>query len=155
MKIAESRMLHGRYYLLKNNVVAVRTDGEVDTDFIFSNGAWAKDRQGILFECLNDGDNELEISENKAMEMITDQALSALIGLWKNKYDKDYKEWESAPKWWAKFVETDFVMNGCNRSLVPKDFGWSDGFFESVQSQIEADLIEHGAVITGSYGMVD
>ena len=49
----------------------------------------------------------------------------------------------------------EFVMNGIEKKLTSWSFGWSDGFFESVQSEIEDDLERYGAVVTLSEGMPD
>lgn len=85
----------------------------------------------------------------------TDQLVNDLIRKWKEKYSEAYEEWEKKPLWYAKYVSTKFIINGIEKSLVAKTFGWSDGFFESVQGEIEAELVKHGAVITYSGGMMD
>ncbi len=85
----------------------------------------------------------------------TYQLVDDLIQKWKEKYAEAYEEWEKEPGWYAKFVSTEFIINGIEKGLDAGTFGWSDGFFESVQSEIEADLVKHGAVITYSGGMMD
>ncbi len=85
----------------------------------------------------------------------TDQLVDNLIQKWKEKYAEAYEEWEKEPGWYAKYVSMEFIINGIEKGLGAGTFGWSDGFFESVQSEIEADLVKHGAVITYSGGMID
>ncbi len=155
LKEAESRRVPGRYYLLEGELVAKRTLGDLSEDLVFANAGWNSDNEGFLAKELSKGRDDCEISEDEAMRIITDQAINYLISDWKEKYDEAFKEWEKAPKWWAKLVETRFVMNGVEKSLVSDHMGWSDGFFESIQYEIESDLERHGAVITGSFGMMD
>ena len=154
LKEAESRRVPGRYYLLEGELVAERTLGDSSEDLVFTNVGWNSDNEEFLAKELSKG-RDCEISEDEAMRIITDQAIDYLISDWKEKYDEAFKEWEKAPKWWAKLVETRFVMNGVERSLVSDHMGWSDGFFESIQNEIELDLEKHGSVITGSFGMMD
>ena len=92
---------------------------------------------------------------NNIEDPATDQLVDDLIEKWKEKYADAYEEWEKEPGWYAKLVSTKFIINGIEKTLVAKTFGWSDGFFESVQSEIEAELVKHGAVITYSWGMMD
>lgn len=65
--------------------------------------------------------------------------------------------------WPAKLVETDFKLYGVERSIVADDLPESlkegtpylDGFFESIQRDIEDDLRSYGAEITYSWGFMD
>ena len=132
LKEAESRRVPGKYYLLEGELVAKRTLGDSSEDLVFTNAGWNSDNEGFLAKELSK-ERDCEISEDEAMRIITDQAINYLISDWKEKYDEAFKEWEKAPKWWAKLVETRFVMNGVEKSLVSDHMGWSDGFFESIQ----------------------
>ena len=89
------------------------------------------------------------------MERITDQTIEFLKAKWKKEYSQRKAKWDKNPGWFAKLVETDFILNGIPRALYASSLGYDDGFFESIQKELEKDLESYGATITGSYGFVD
>lgn len=79
---------------------------------------------------------------------------------WKKDFLKEKEEWDKKPGWPAKLVETRFRLNGEEYSIGPVDIGltddcWNQGFMESVQGMIKADLEKAGATDIVSLGFID
>ena len=73
---------------------------------------------------------------------------------------KKKAKWDKNPEWPAKYVETRFILNGAEYTLLPKDIGltsdcWDQGFMESIQSAIKKDLEEYGAYDIYNFGFID
>ena len=69
-------------------------------------------------------------------------------------------EWDKNPKWPSKLVETRFYLGGQTWSIGPTDIGltrdgWDQGFMETVQDEMEADLKRIGATEIVSFGFLD
>ena len=116
----------------------------------------------VSVEEVSDSDWDNEISENTAMEIITEQTIAFLKEKWESDFAERKDEWAKNPHWSSKLVETDFILNGIERSIVFQDLPeslrsvpWGEGFFESIQEDIEMDLKAYGATITGSWGFMD
>ena len=121
----------------------------------------------VSVEEISDSDWDNEISENMAMEIITDQTLAFLKEKWKSDFAEKKAEWDKCPGWPAKLVETWFELNGIEKVIKMKDLPktltggpWSatsyiDVFFESIQGDIEKDLEAFGAKKIYSFGFMD
>lgn len=161
-----------KYYEV-NGIVIKREFGKRIHDCCFDSGRWDEiiywksdpndpTSVPVNVEEVSDSDWDNEISENMAMEIITDQTLAFLKEKWESDFAKRRDEWNKKPRWSAKLVETDFVLNGIKRSIVLQDLPellrsvpWNEGFFESIQEDIETALKAYGATITGSWGFMD
>ena len=98
--------------------------------------------------------------DKEERERLTDQTLSMLMDEWKERFAQEKEKWDKEPKWSAKMVSIDFMLNGIKRTLYPNDFPFEDGpcyegFIESIQRRVCNDLKEQGAFITDVHGMMD
>lgn len=169
-------MKETRYYLMNTTVGRRIIEDDVICDNLFREGRWAPDwmfilRRSLAFARLREegkavnsgwddgmGPGVRELTEREAMELITDQTMDFLIAKWKKEYAEDKREWDIRPQWFAKFVTTEFILNGVKRKLTVDELGldrYYEGFFESIQHLLEKDLEAYGAVITASYGFLD
>ena len=103
---------------------------------------------------------EYKDDDKNERQQLTDQIVAKLMSQWKDRFAKEKEDWDKEPKWSAKLVSIDFVLNGIERTLYPKDFPFEDGpcyegFIESIQKRVCEDLKEQGAFITGVNGMMD
>ena len=165
-----------RYYLMNETVGRRLTEDDVICDNLFYECRWVPDWMFILRRNLHlaelreagkaqdngwdddPGAGVRELTEREAMELITDQTMDFLIAKWKKEYAEDKKKWDLRPEWFAKFVTTEFTLNGVERRLTVDELGldhYYEGFFESIQLRLEKDLEAYGAVITASYGFLD
>ena len=88
------------------------------------------------------------------------QIIDALKAKWKKDLAPKKEEWDKAPGWPSKMVETTFKLNGNDYRILPRDLGlsndcWDQGFMESVQSVLEKDLEAAGATHIHSTGFID
>ena len=165
-----------KYYFVVEKTVAKSDDtGNI---FLFKDGKWIKDEEAVF----EDHPAEYDLSESKTsprrfgrncflveMEIISEeeavlavnqQIADDLKELWKEKFRKKKEEWDKAPIWPAKYVETVFRLNGIQYSIKPEDIGlekdpWDEGFMESIQRDIEEDLKRYGADEIRSTGFLD
>jgi len=167
------------YYLVCKRTVAKRKQCEgFYNDYIFKDGKWLPDNEHIIMDHLAEyapsepedspyrigGTGILmemeEISGQDAVEITNRQSISILKDLWKKKIKKEKEEWDKGSKWPAKLVKTRFMLNGIEYTIWPSDIGlsddpWDQGFMESIQSEIKADLKEFGATDIFNYGFLD
>lgn len=167
------------YYLLKKRMVAKREAcGDLHNDYLFVNGKWMPDKDHVIMDHLVGYDpcepedspyrfgstgvllTMEEISEKKAVAMMNRQILSIVKELWRTKFKDKKAEWDKDPKWPAKLVETTCKLHGIQYTIYPSDIGlstdpWDQGFMESIQSDMEADLKEYGATDIYSFGFLD
>ena len=171
-------MKNVNYYLIKENIVAMKKEDDI-AEYVFKNGKWETNTDHTIFRYLKGidlrpvtdqprdiaEDEEVvksirEISYEEAMERITDQTIEFLKAKWEKEYSQRKAKWDKNPGWYAKLVETDFILNGIPRALYASSLGYDkemydEGFFESIQKELEKDLESYGATITGSYGFMD
>ena len=100
------------------------------------------------------------LKEIEKMEQDIDKLIAPLIEKWKKEFAEEKAEWDKKPGWSAKQVETRFKINDVERKIEAKDLGYDkdsydEGFMESIQKRIEADLVGIGATITFSGGFLD
>lgn len=159
-----------KYYAVGETVIKREYRDRIH-DYCFDSGKWEEifywkgdpnNPIPVSVEELPDSDFDNEISENTAMEIITDLTLVFLKEKWESDFAERRDEWAKNPRWSSKLVETDFILNGIERSIIFQDLPeslrsvpWGEGFFESVQEDIEMDLKANGARITGSWGFMD
>lgn len=166
------------YYLIGNGLVGKREKRIEIVDYLFFEDNWEIDDEYIITKLLNGEDltkqsfrsfdpetteiiNSIkEIDRQEAMEIITDQTIEYLKMLWEEKFAKEKEEWDKAPKWWAKCVSKEFILNGVKRTLYPEDLPFAsgpsiEGFMESISGEIDKDLRERGAFIVANNGMID
>ena len=89
-----------------------------------------------------------------------EQILFELKEKWKECFREAKKKWDQDPGWPAKLVSTTFVLNGVTYTIEPPDLGlsydpWDQGFMESIQRYIRADLEECGATDVYNTGFLD
>lgn len=99
-------------------------------------------------------------TEKVAAKASNRQILATLKALWKNKYIREKAEWDQDPKWPAKLVHTSFKLRGIEYTIYPSDIGlstdpWDQGFMETIQNDMEKDLMEYGATDIFSVGFLD
>lgn len=141
------------YYLLDENVVGKEElSGKA---YFFKNTEWLPDEEGFL----RNGSKK-EITEDEAMQLITDQTVDFLMAKWIEKYAADKTMWDISPGWFSKCVSVYFEINGVRRVLDAKDFIFEDGpakdgFIESIGKEIAADLRACGATVGEIYGLPD
>ena len=167
------------YYLIYDRVIAKRDkDGECDRDYIFREGKWVHDSDHVIMDHLvgydpsepedspyRFGSTSIlmemeEISFEQAIPIMNQQILDALKNKWKEEFAAQKEEWDKKPGWPAKLVETKFMLNGQKYSIFPSDIGftddcWDQGFMETIQSDIERDLKEYGAMNIYNLGFLD
>ena len=101
-----------------------------------------------------------EIPIQTAQEIISDITVRNLLEKWREKFKEAKKEWDEKPLWPAKHVETKFVLNGRVYTICPEDLGfqfdpWDEGFMESIQKDLEKDLLAVGAINVSHSGFLD
>lgn len=94
--------------------------------------------------------------QNKDNQQIVD----FLISKWKKDMIREKEDWDKAPGWPAKLVETKFKLNGVEYTILPKDLGlsddcWDQGFMEHFQGRMKKDLEEYGATEIYNLGFMD
>ena len=92
------------------------------------------------------------MTDNKTIEFLKEK--------WKKDFLKEKEEWDRKPRWPAKYVETRFKMDGESYTRGPVDIGltddcWDQGFMESIQKYIRADLEQYGATDIRNLGFMD
>lgn len=163
------------YYLILDEIIGKR---EGYDDYIFRDNGWVPDTRmmitrrlyGIDFSEPEDspyaaGNTDImdeleEISEEAALRLMAGQQLRALVRKWKTEFIARKRKWDESPGWPAKLVETRFRLGGQEWSIKPLDIGlttdgWDQGFMETIQDEMEADLRKIGAADIKSYGFVD
>lgn len=167
------------YYLVRKRMVAKREAcRNRHNDYLFINGRWIPDKDHVIMDHLvgydpcepEDSPYRIgstsvllemeEISEKKAIAIMNSQILSIMKALWRNKFKNEKAAWDKNPKWPAKLVKTTFKLHGIQYTIYPSDIGlstdpWEQGFMESIQSNMEADLKEYGATDIFSCGFLD
>ena len=165
------------YYLLGKNLIGKRETYPKSGDFLFIDDEWTADDEKIVEKLLAGDDltryefkswppavaemiNSIKsIDKSEAMEIVLDQTLVSLKRLWKKKYALAFKEWNAAPKWWAKHVSMEIVMNGTHRSVYPKDLPFEspaiDGFMEFISNDLKDDFRARGAFVVAMHGDID
>ena len=157
------------YYLIRRRILAKREHGpSARGDYIFKDGRWVGDSACLIQAHLLGFDeyepegspyrfgatwvlDEIEeISSEEAKFTMGKQTLAFLCETWKRDFADKKRVWDENPGWPAKLVETRCVLYGTAYTILPKDIGLTDsgldqGFMESVQGRIEADLIAYGA----------
>ncbi len=167
------------YYLIWEQQIGKREEGGIHSgDYLLKDGRWIPDEEMVVMDHLagfdkterEDSQYHLgttsvlmeieEIPEEKAIQLINQQILSVLKEKWKEEFKEKKKEWNKAPGWPAKLVETNFILNGIEYSLYPADLGlsddnWDEGFMESIQYDLKRDLEEYGAKKVYNLGFLD
>ena len=167
------------YYLIRGKLVGRRAweDGHV-RDCLFRDGRWEPDDHALImghllgfdpyepegspyrFGCLDRMDEIERIPEKQASERVNGQVLTNLRALWKEKFRERKTAWDEAPGWPSKLVKTECLLNGLPVEIWPEDIGvtsdcWDQGFMETVQNEVEADLAAAGATKIYSFGYID
>ena len=83
-----------------------------------------------------------------------------LIDKWKKDMIREKEEWDKDPGWPAKLVRTEFELNGTTYTIRPQELGlkddcWDQGFMESFQAKMRADLEQYGATEIYNFGFLD
>jgi len=91
-----------------------------------------------------------------SFEDATDQIVNSLIEKWKVKFQEEKEIWDKHPRWPAKHVRTEFIMNGKKYVIYPETLGYMDeGFMESIQEYMKWDLKACGAKQIRCFGELD
>ena len=166
------------YYLMNDRGILAKGLNFENWIFDFESREWVKDRKSIISDALMGYDpgepegspygigNTSEMSEIKridydtAMQIIGDTLVQDLLEKWHSKFEAAKAEWDESPKWYSKYVETSFCLYGTRYTIYPKDFGLKegpedDGFMESIQKELEKDLIDVGATEIQHSGFLD
>ena len=166
------------YYCIKKKILGRRTEGKRVIDRIFRKGKWVPDRNHLVRDHLIGYDpfepegspyaignlsvmDEIEeISQEKAMELMGLQTIEYLKGKWIRDFREEKKEWDRDPGWAARCVVTRCKLHGVEYEIRPEDLGWNDygfgeGFMESVQDKMEEDLKAVGAELVISFGFLE
>lgn len=164
------------YYLLKDSGLVAK--GYSFYHWIYHDFAWHKDRESIVSDKLFGYDpsepegspygigstsimDEIEqISYETATNILAEQIITNLIHKWSEQFREQKKEWDRNPEWPAKLVETSFCLFDTRYTLKPEDLGLKngpedEGFMESIQKELEKDLIAVGATAIESIGFLD
>ena len=167
-----------RYYLMNDRGIIAKGISFENWIFDFESRKWVEDTKSIINDALMGYDpsepegspygigstsvmDEIKhISYEIAMQIIGDTIVQDLMEKWHFKYEKAKAEWDENPKMDAKLVETYFCLYGTRYTISPKDFGWEkgpsdEGFMESIQKELEEDLIEVGATEIEHSGFLD
>ena len=166
------------YYLMQDRGIVARGVYFDNWIFDFDSREWIKDTKCIISDALmgydpgepegspygigstSEMDEIKHIDYKTAMQFISDTIVQNLINKWKGKYAQAKAEWDKKPKWPAKQVSTSFYLYGKRYVLKPEDFGWDktsfdEGFMESIQKELEKDLMAVGATEITSSGELD
>ena len=146
--------------------------------FLFEKNQWVKDEKNYILDklmgydpCEPDDspykmdnlsimDEVEEITEERAKEIMNQMNIDFLKEKWKKDLVAKKKEWDKAPGWPAKLVETRFTLNGIEYTILPQDLGltddcWDQGFMETIQGGLKRDLEEIGATDIYNLGFLD
>jgi hypothetical protein len=90
------------------------------------------------------------VSYEAVRRMIDQHAIRTLIDKWKKELPEKKKAWDEKPGWPAKYVSTSFSLNQTRYVILPEDLidnpdSLDEGFFESIQRDLEKDLLAIGA----------
>ncbi len=167
------------YLLIREKIVAKRVfSGENGKNYLFKDGKWVEDSDHVVMDHMvgydpfepedspyRFGSTDIlaemeEISWDIAVSIMNQQILELLKNNWKAEFKPRKEEWDKAPGWPAKHVETEFTLNGISYSLRPADIGltndgWDQGFMESIQTDIRKDLESYGATDIYNLGFID
>ena len=146
--------------------------------FLFEKNQWVKDEKNYILDklmgydpCEPDDspykmgnlsimDEVEEITEERAKEIMNQMTIDFLKEKWKKDLVTKKEEWDKAPGWPAKLVETRFTLNGIEYTILPQDLGltddcWDQGFMETIQSDLKRDLEAIGATDIYNLGFLD
>ena len=101
-----------------------------------------------------------QISYETATNILAEQIITNLIHKWSEQFREQKEEWERNTEWPAKHVETSFCLFDTRYTLKPEDLDfkegpWYEGFVESIQKELEKDLVAVGATAIESIGFLD
>ena len=166
------------YYLMQDRGIVAKGIYFDNWIFDFNSRSWVKDTKCIISDALmgydpgepegspygigstSEMDEIKHIDYKTAMQFISDTIVQNLINKWKGKYAQAKAKWDKKPGWPAKQVSTSFYLYGKRYVLKPEDFGWDktsfdEGFMESIQKELEKDLMAVGATEITSSGELD
>lgn len=167
------------YYLIQDGIIAKREmNGKLSKDYLLRDGKWIVDSDCVIMDRMAGSDPQEpgdspcrsgstgilpemdEIPEEQAILIMNQQILDVLKSKWKAEFETKKEEWDKNPGWPAKYVKTEFILNGGKYSLFPSDIGltydcWDQGFMETVQADISEDLEEYGATDIRNIGFID
>lgn len=167
------------YYLIRKKTIAKQEiNGEGSYYYLLKEGKWVEDTDRVVWEHLWGYDpsepedspyrfgstsilTEMEdLTKEQAIQLINRQTLDVLKKKWKSDFAAKKEAWDKNRGWPAKYVETNFSLNGIRYSLHPTDIGltndgWDEGFMESIQADISKDLEEYGATDICNHGFLD
>ena len=167
-----------KYYLMQEREILAKGYDFKYWIYDFDKREWILDTKNIISDALmgfDDSEPEdspyrigntsvmaeiKEIPIQTAQEIISDITVRNLLEKWREKFKEAKKEWDEKPLWPAKHVETKFVLNGRVYTICPEDLGfqfdpWDEGFMESIQKDLEKDLLAVGAMNVSHSGFLD
>ena len=166
------------YYMMQDSGVLAKGLGFNNWIYDFESRKWVKDEKHIISDALmgydpgepdgspygigstSEMDELKRIDYDTAMQIIGDLTVQDLLEKWHNKFETAKAEWDKKPGWPAKLVETSFCLYGTQYTIKPEDLGWDkdsfdEGFMESIQKELEKDLMAVGATEITSSGELD
>jgi hypothetical protein len=146
---------NSHYYLIDKDLL-VRTDSQ--GFHVFHDARWVLTVKSSNMSADQSEERIKEISPQEAAKIAGKQLYDFLTEKWKVDFLEEKLEWYKNPKWYAKMVKTDYCYEGITYHLWPQNLNIrsnQQGFMESVQDEIEKDLIKYGATEVYSHGMLD